>query len=491
MTWSPIKDLSPSDAALASEELRQLGQQWVQHRQELAASGKLAQFTQELNRRWAIETGLIERLYHVDRGITQLLVQHGIDAALIPHRTVGQDPQQVTALITDQLAAAEGLFDFVKSDRPLSTSYLKELHQTLTRHQQYVTALTPEGQTIEVDLLRGEFKKWPNNPRQPDGTTHYYAPPEQVASEVDNLIELHLSHSSIAPEVEAAWLHHRFTQIHPFQDGNGRVARALSSLVFLKAGLLLPVVRDEEDRQDYLNALEDADSGNLAQLVKLFVRLQKEALLKALSISTRISDDQKNMSQLISTLSRDAKRSSEALADQQKDGASRVADALLRYTTKRLEEVQEMLIEALDEERFRIFVDASTGDGKTAAWYRADTLATVKKFDYFANFDAYRGWARLKLIDQHQQVQDEVVIASHGIGRQFRGGIGVVVFSVQREVASEDGMREASREILASEPFSSSYLESSSAAVQRFGTWLEPALLAAIDHFRRAVTSGA
>jgi len=22
------------------------------------------------------------------------------------------------------------------------------------------------------------------------------------------------------PEIEAAWLHHRFTQIHPFQDGN-------------------------------------------------------------------------------------------------------------------------------------------------------------------------------------------------------------------------------------------------------------------------------
>ena len=37
-------------------------------------------------------------------------------------------------------------------------------------------------------------------------------------------------------EVEAAWLHHRFTQIHPFEDGNGRVARALASLVFIPDG---------------------------------------------------------------------------------------------------------------------------------------------------------------------------------------------------------------------------------------------------------------
>ena len=40
------------------------------------------------------------------------------------------------------------------------------------------------------------------------------------------------------PEVEAAWLHHRFGQIHPFQDGNGRVARALATMIFLRAGFV-------------------------------------------------------------------------------------------------------------------------------------------------------------------------------------------------------------------------------------------------------------
>ena len=47
-------------------------------------------------------------------------------------------------------------------------------------------------------------------------------------------------------EVEAAWLHHRFTQIHPYQDGNGRVARALASLLFIKAGWF-PVVVTRDD----------------------------------------------------------------------------------------------------------------------------------------------------------------------------------------------------------------------------------------------------
>ena len=104
---------------------------------------------------------------------------------------------------------------------------------------------------------------------------------------MDRLIELHEAHASIPPEVEAAWLHHRFTQIHPFQDGNGRIARALATLVFVKAGWVPLVVRNEEcDR--YFDALGLADRGDLGNLVKLFAGLQKDGFLKALGLrSTR------------------------------------------------------------------------------------------------------------------------------------------------------------------------------------------------------------
>ncbi|MDR3602618.1 MAG: Fic family protein [Desulfosporosinus sp.] len=33
--------------------------------------------------------------------------------------------------------------------------------------------------------------------------------------------------------VKAAFLHHVFVQIHPFQDGNGRIARLLTSFVLI------------------------------------------------------------------------------------------------------------------------------------------------------------------------------------------------------------------------------------------------------------------
>jgi Fic family protein len=232
-------------------------------------------------------------------------VEQGIDAALIPHAAAGRDSEWVASIIGDQLDVAEGLFAFVKQDRELSAGYIKELHQALTRNQETTTSRTSEGRLVDVPLQRGAFKQQPNNPIRPDGSVHEYAPPEQVASEMDRLVEMHLAHRAlgVAHEVEAAWLHHRFTQIHPFQDGNGRVARALATLVFPRAGWLPPVIRDEEDRTEYIAALDEADRGDLQPLVTLFARAEKTALMGAIGLSTQVIDEQRDMGQLIAALS--------------------------------------------------------------------------------------------------------------------------------------------------------------------------------------------
>ena len=83
--------------------------------------------------------------------------------------------------------------------------------------------------------------------------------------------------------MEAAWLHHRFAQIHPFQDGNGRVARTLSTLVFVKAGWLPLVVRDR-DRSHYFDLLEIADRDDLNPLAEYFARLQREEINRGMEL---------------------------------------------------------------------------------------------------------------------------------------------------------------------------------------------------------------
>ncbi|HIK10995.1 MAG TPA: Fic family protein [Oscillatoriaceae cyanobacterium M33_DOE_052] len=97
---------------------------------------------------------------------------------------------------------------------------------------------------------------------------------------VDRLIALHHQHKqrNILPEIEAAWLHHRFTQIHPFQDGNGRLARCLASLIFIQAGWF-PLAVTRDDRAVYIHASEQADRGDLSWLVKLFAKKALPTLL--------------------------------------------------------------------------------------------------------------------------------------------------------------------------------------------------------------------
>ncbi|MCA1705512.1 MAG: Fic family protein, partial [Actinobacteria bacterium] len=230
--WSPLLDLPSDWSQLASTELRALSDIWLEQRGLLSGSDALDQFNERLQRQWAIETGVIERLYSLDRGITELLIQRGIDSSLIPHEMTDKDPELVANIIRDQQSAVDWLFDVVRGDRVLTLSFLKELHALMTQHQSTVSARDQFGREVEVPLVHGDWKRVPNNPTRPNGSIHEYCPPEQVQSEMERLVAFHLEHEQegVTPEVEAAWLHHRFAQIHPFQDGNGRIARALASL---------------------------------------------------------------------------------------------------------------------------------------------------------------------------------------------------------------------------------------------------------------------
>lgn len=142
------------------------------------------------------------------------------------------------------------------------------------------------GNIVELALLKGAWKQQSNNPQRKDGTMHSYCPPINVQDEMDRLVKWHEEHRErgVSPEVEAAWFHHRFTQIHPCQDGNGRVTRALASLVFLRAGWF-PLVFLGDRRVEYLGALEEADRGNIEPLIALFGQVQRKAFQRALSLS--------------------------------------------------------------------------------------------------------------------------------------------------------------------------------------------------------------
>ena len=88
--------------------------------------------------------------------------------------------------------------------------------------------------------------------------------------------------AALHPVVRAAIFHQRFTAIHPFRDGNGRTARALTTLLLGRAGfpaeiLLLQRILDER-RDLYITALRQADQGDLEGWTRFFAQAVRDAL---------------------------------------------------------------------------------------------------------------------------------------------------------------------------------------------------------------------
>jgi len=285
--WKHIEDLPEGfNPPLQDNEI--LRKAWRDHQAKLAGSDAVAKFNERLAREWSIETGIIERLYSIDRGTTQVLIERGIDEALIPYGSTDRPAPEIVKILRTHEDVLQGLFDFIKEDRQLTVAYIRELHQAITRDQEFVDGQDQFGNPVKTKLIKGDWKQYPNNPKQTDGSVHEYCPPEHVQSEMEQLVEIHQEHvkKGISPEIQAAWLHHRFTQIHPFQDGNGRVARILASLILIKAGGL-PFTVKREERDKYLDALEAADIGESFLFAKFISEQQTAGLIQAVEMSSR------------------------------------------------------------------------------------------------------------------------------------------------------------------------------------------------------------
>jgi Fic family protein len=69
-----------------------------------------------------------------------------------------------------------------------------------------------------------------------------------------------------------AVFHHRFVQIHPFTEGNGRTARLLMNAMLMKFGYPFIVIVSTQDRSRYLKTLMEADLGNASAFVNFVAR---------------------------------------------------------------------------------------------------------------------------------------------------------------------------------------------------------------------------
>ena len=478
--WAPLLGLGDDVRAHHAPSVVGLAHAWTEERQAMQALDVEGRFLERWKNRLAVETGVLEGLYALDRGVTETLIERGFDAALIPQDATDHDPQLVVNLLRDQREAVDLVFDVVADRRTMDLSFVKELHSLLTYSQRTTTAVDQFGRTVEVDLLRGAWKQLPNNPTRRDGIVHEYCPPEQVQPEMERLVDLTEQYCAdeVSPDVVAAWCHHRFTQVHPFQDGNGRVARLLATLVFVRAGWL-PLVVERDHRAEYLEALEKADDGSLRGLVAMFDRLQRVGFMKALSVAAQVQQEQDELPVVLDSIrARLATR------------GARPPNGLDHLTIELRDDAVRLVTEVRDELAEIIGVGGATGnvvvdveDVNSAFWYRRERIELAQEFDYFADFAHYSHWVRLKI---NLADRFDVLVSFTGVGRNT-SAMAVVVGAW--DVSRGDGasVRSRSVHVVSQEPFTATGREDHETARGRFASWLRTDLARGLAVWQRGL----
>jgi Fic family protein len=154
------------------------------------------------------------------------------------------------------------VYDLVEDkERTLNENFIRQLNTLLLVRPFFKEAITPDGQPTRREIKVGEYKSFPNSVRLQNGEIFHYPSPAETPALMGDLIEWYKNNSNDAVIV-AADLHYKFVCIHPFDDGNGRIARLLMNFHLLKNNLP-PVVIKSEDKKNYLRALQEADAGDL------------------------------------------------------------------------------------------------------------------------------------------------------------------------------------------------------------------------------------
>ncbi|GAA1744073.1 hypothetical protein GCM10009766_23930 [Microcella frigidaquae] len=175
-------------------------------------------------------------------------------------------------------APTRNLVESVKSDaRVYEVLGLYKAHEIA---EEWLTSYAPPTAAEVRELHRlilgdtyiaGRYKTGPN---EIEGSNLQTAEPMDVGRLMLNLSDWWRAGSE-DPVLTATVVHAWLVHIHPFMDGNGRLARVIANLELARNSYPPLVLRAQSDRAEYYAALAESDEGNILPLYKLFVRVMQ------------------------------------------------------------------------------------------------------------------------------------------------------------------------------------------------------------------------
>jgi len=237
------------------------------------------------------------QLRQVDGAETAFVLEEGLTISGKPFK----DHQEVVG----HARAIDLIYDLVQSERDFCETDLFALHKAVQTE-------------VVFDVYKpvGSWKKEPNstvgvvNEKQ---VIFEYAPPSDVPglmAEWFNLFNDQIRTVKPGDRQQAlisyVKLHLAFVRIHPFFDGNGRLARLVANIPVLRTGLP-PIIIPREQRKAYIDALSDyhfavgqinAGDGLLpkAEKLKPFTEFCRKAWQASLDLVEEVREKQRGRS---------------------------------------------------------------------------------------------------------------------------------------------------------------------------------------------------
>ncbi len=144
---------------------------------------------------------------------------------------------------------------------PLTQNIIRTLHKTLLREDYAVYRTLPNGVQTSYLIHAGQYKTRPNSVITRYGDRFEYASPEETPGLMADLVDwynLAEQEAKLSPVEFSALFDYLYIRIHPFEDGNGRIARLMVNFILARHGYPMIVVRSRE-KSKYLEALHQTD----------------------------------------------------------------------------------------------------------------------------------------------------------------------------------------------------------------------------------------
>lgn len=167
--------------------------------------------------------------------------------------------------ISETYGVAEAVEFIRKTKEHLSLSLIKKIHQIIFGNSK---SFAGKFRNIGIEVAVRD---------QLGNIVHVGASSNRIKGLLEELVSWYnKSRSKYSPILLAAVVHNQFENIHPFQDGNGRVGRLILNNILLKHHLP-PVNISLENRREYYLALQAYEKkGDIRPTIKLILKEYKK-----------------------------------------------------------------------------------------------------------------------------------------------------------------------------------------------------------------------